>query len=117
MSAVQWLFHYQECVRAEKERRKEQKAIIDLIEVFSLYSHPSVDLQKTASEIEKRKLREKAPEMQRELEADYELAMSVLPKTLSVVEDGADDEYKPVLPLSKREKRGRRKSRLKKKDL
>ena len=116
MSAVQWLFHYQECMRAEKERRKERKAVIDLLEVFSFYSHPNIDLQKMAGEIEKRKLREKAPEMQETLEADYQLAMSVLPKTISVIEDGADDMAKPILPLSDRKKKKRR-NRLKKKDL
>lgn len=116
MTAAQWIFHYKECMREEKKRAKEKRAILDILEVQAFYSHPKIDLQKMTSKIEERKLREKAPDMQRELEADYELAKSMLPQTLSVTLE-EDDKPKPVLPLSKRKRKQRLKSRLKKKDL
>lgn len=115
MSPVQWMFHYKECILAEQKKAKEQKALMQILEVYSFYSHPKIDLQKMLRAMEDRRLRENAPEMQKELEADYDLAKTILPTTLSVQVEETNDEQKPLLPLAKKKKRS--KNRLKKKDL
>ena len=114
MSVAQWVFHYRECVRAEQKKAKEQKAILGVLEAYSMYSHPKIDLQKMLQNIEQRRLRENAPDMQKELEADYELAKQMMPEVLNVVLEESDTEKKPILPLAKKRKG---KARLKKKDL
>ena len=115
MTLAQWVFHYRECIRAEQKRMKEQDMVLDRIELYNLYSHPKTNLRNILQGIEQRRLQKSAPDIQKELEADYELAKQILPESLSIVLDEDEDKPKPVLPLTRKKKRT--KNRLKKKDL
>lgn len=115
MTLAQWAFHYQECMRAEKKEAEREKDILSMLEVYAMYSHPKIDLQKISQAIQQRKLKENAGDLEKELKADYDMAMQILPETLDIIVD--EPKVKPVLPLSQFKKRKRSSIRRKKKDL
>lgn len=106
MTLPQWMFHYRECIRFKKERNSTIKALLSAIEAFSTYSHPKMDLHKIFDSIEKRKLKENAAQFEEEATTAYEYAMSILPKTLSVVEEKKEREtFLPQTNVPKRRNR------------
>ena len=113
MSTAQWMFHYVECMKFKNKEKKEfadlAKAILSALETFSLYSHPKMDISKVIEGIEKRKLNETAPEMEKDATEAYEYAMSMLPKSLTVIEE--KQEEKTFLPQAEIPKRKTRKKK------
>lgn len=113
MTTAQWMFHYLECVKFKKHNDENNvamlKAILKAFESFAFYSHPNIDLQKLLDDIEKRRLNEAAPQMEEDATAAYEYAMSILPKTLSVIEEKPEKET--FLPQTKVPKRKTRKKK------
>ena len=114
MTTAQWMFHYLECIKFKKQKSEETttlfKALLKAMESFAFYSHPNINLQKLLDEIEKRRLKEIAPQMEEEATAAYDYAMSILPKSLSVVEEKPEKEtFLPQTKVPKSKYRNRKK--------
>jgi hypothetical protein len=99
MTVHQWLFHYQECIRARKRKADKEKSVLNILEAFAIYSHPSVDLGKLQSKIQERKLNETISDVKEDLEEQANALLASIPKTVTVTED--HKEQKPVLKTMK----------------
>ena len=113
MTYAQWVFHYKECLKIRDRKDKRYLDTMQILENYAMYSHPNIKLQELVSDIQKRRLKATAKEKAEELTNIYEQAMTVLPKTLTVIEEKSEE--KKFLPQTHVPKP--RKKRKKKKDL
>ena len=110
MTYVQWIFHYQECIRQKEKEDKKYLDFIQLLETFSFYSHPNINLDKALSNIQQRKLKMSAKETAAEMSETYEEAMAILPKTLSIIEDKPEEKrFLTQVHVPKKKKRKKKK--------
>lgn len=110
MTYVQWIFHYQECIRQKEKEDKKYLDFIQLLETFSFYSHPNINLDKALSNIQQRKLKMSAKETAAEMSETYEEAMAILPKTLSIIEDRPEEKrFLTQVHVPKKKKRKKKK--------
>lgn len=112
MTMGQWMFHYEECMRAKRQSIKEQNGFRTFLQSIATWSHPKIDVKKLIESLQQEKLKRDAPQMQEEMMEDFMKAMEVLPFTLDIQLD--EPEKPPVLPVANIPKRKKRK---KKKDL
>lgn len=99
-------------MRTKKKRDDKYIQTIEILETFATYSHEKINLEKLLSSIQQRRLKATAKETASEMTETYEQAMSILPKTITVIEE--KPEMKRFLPQTHV---NRRKKRKKKKDL
>lgn len=99
MTVHQWLFHYKECIRAKKRKAEKEKNILNILEAYAIYSHPSVDLGKLQSKIQERKLNETVADVKDDLEEQASALLASIPRTVTVAED--QKEQKPILKTMK----------------
>ena len=110
MTYVQWMFHYQECMKKKEKEDKKYLDFIQLLETFAFYSHPNINLDKAWSNIQQRRLKMSAKETAAEMTETYEQAMKVLPKTLHVIEDAPEEKkFLPQVHVPKKKKRKKKK--------
>lgn len=99
MTPHQWVFHYQECMRARKLQSKKEKNIISILEAFSMYSHPSIDIGKLQAKMQERRINETVADVKDELEEQANMLLDSIPRAITVVED--EKEQKPILKTMK----------------
>ena len=87
MTAHQWIFHYHECMRAKKERAKKEKSIINILETFAMYSHPSVDIGKIQAKMQERHINETIADVKDDLEEQANALLNSVPRAITVAED------------------------------
>ena len=110
MTYAQWIFHYQECIRQKEKEDKRYLEFVQLLETFSFYSHPNINLDKALSNIQQRKLKMSAKETAAEMSETYEEAMAILPKTLSIIEDRPEEKrFLTQVHVTKKKKRKKKK--------
>ena len=99
MTPYQWVFHYQECMRAKKQQSQKEKNIISILETFAMYSHPSIDIGKLQSKMQERRINDTIADVKDELEEQANELLNSIPRAITVVED--KKEQKPVLKTMK----------------
>lgn len=99
MTPHQWIFHYQECIRAKKEQAKKEKNLISILETFSMYSHPSIDLGKLQAKMQERRINETVADVKDDLEEQANALLNSIPRAITVIEDKT--EQKPILKTMK----------------
>ena len=110
MTYVQWMFHYQECMKRKEKDDKKYLDFIQILETFAFYSHPNINLDKAWSNIQQRRLKMSAKETAAEMTETYEQAMKVLPKTLRIIEDTVEEnKFLPQIHVPKKKKRKKKK--------
>ena len=72
---------------------------MEALEMFAVYSHPNIDLDKILSGIQQRKLDKTVADIKDDLEAEVEKLIADIPKTISISED--KKEKKAVLKTMK----------------
>lgn len=110
MTYAQWIFTYEECMRTKKKRDDKYIQTIEILETFATYSHEKINLEKLLSSIQQRRLKATAKETASEMSETYEQAMSVLPKTITVVEERPETQrFLPQTHVNRRKKRKKKK--------
>ena len=99
MTHHQWMFHYQECIRARKRQQKKENTLIDILETFAMYSHPSIDIGKLQAKLQERKMNETIADVKDDLEEQVEALLDSIPKAITVTEE--KKEQQPVLKTMK----------------